>query len=149
MPQTFDLLLRGATVVNQDGIGVRDIGVAGGAVAAIGDLGPASAGQIIDCRGLHVLPGIIDSQVHFREPGATHKEDLETGSRGAALGGVTSVFEMPNTDPLTVSAAALEDKLKRARGRMHCDYAFWVGGTHDNVGDIPRSEEHTSELQSQ
>jgi dihydroorotase len=140
MPQTFDLLLRGATVVNQDGIGVRDIGVAGGAVAAIGDLGPASAGQIIDCRGLHVLPGIIDSQVHFREPGATHKEDLETGSRGAALGGVTSVFEMPNTDPLTVSAAALEDKLKRARGRMHCDYAFWVGGTHDNVGDIPELE---------
>ena len=114
--------------------------VAGGAVAAIGDLGPASAGQIIDCRGLHVLPGIIDSQVHFREPGATHKEDLETGSRGAALGGVTSVFEMPNTDPLTVSAAALEDKLKRARGRMHCDYAFWVGGTHDNVGDIPELE---------
>jgi dihydroorotase len=140
MPQTFDLLLRGATVVNQDGIGVRDIGVAGGAIAAIGDLGPASAGQIIDCRGLHVLPGIIDSQVHFREPGATHKEDLETGSRGAALGGVTSVFEMPNTDPLTVSAAALEDKLKRARGRMHCDYAFWVGGTHDNVGDIPELE---------
>ena len=140
MPQTFDLLLRGATVVNQDGIGVRDIGVAGGAVAAIGDLGPASAGQIIDCRGLHVLPGIIDSQVHFREPGATHKEDLETGSRGAALGGVTSVFEMPNTDPLTVTAAALEDKLKRARGRMHCEYAFWVGGTHDNVGDIPELE---------
>jgi dihydroorotase len=140
MPQTFDLLLRGATVVNQDGIGVRDIGVAGGAIAAIGDLGPASAGQIIDCRGLHVLPGIIDSQVHFREPGATHKEDLETGSRGAALGGVTSVFEMPNTDPLTVTAAALEDKLKRARGRMHCDYAFWVGGTHDNVGDIPELE---------
>ncbi len=140
MPQTFDLLLRGGAVVNQDGIGVRDIGVAAGRIAAIGDLGPASAGQIIDCRGLHVLPGIIDSQVHFREPGATHKEDLETGSRGAALGGVTSVFEMPNTDPLTVSAAALEDKLKRARGRMHCDYAFWVGGTHDNVGDIPELE---------
>ena len=83
---------------------------------------------------------MIDSQVHFREPGATHKEDLETGSRGAALGGVTAVFEMPNTDPLTTSAAALEDKLARAKGRMHCDYAFWVGGTHDNVADLPELE---------
>ena len=140
MPQTFDSILRGGVVVNQDGIGARDIGVAGGRIAAIGDLAQSSAGEIIDCRGLHILPGVIDSQVHFREPGATHKEDLETGSRAAALGGVTAVFEMPNTDPLTISAAALEDKLARAKGRMHCDYAFWVGGTHDNVADIPELE---------
>jgi dihydroorotase len=140
MPQTFDSILRGGTIVNQDGIGARDIGVAGGRIAAIGDLSQSSAGEIIDCRGLHILPGVIDSQVHFREPGATHKEDLETGSRAAALGGVTAVFEMPNTDPLTISPAALEDKLARARGRMHCDYAFWVGGTHDNAADIPELE---------
>ncbi len=140
MPQIFDLILQGGTVVNHDGIGIRDIGVKDGAIVEIGDLGRASAGKTIACRGLHVLPGVIDSQVHFREPGATHKEDLETGSRGAALGGVTAVFEMPNTDPLTVSAAALEDKLARAKGRMHCDYAFWVGGTHDNVADIPELE---------
>ncbi|WP_158818723.1 dihydroorotase [Methylocapsa sp. S129] len=140
MPQIFDLILRGGTVVNQDGIGARDIGVARGRIAAINDLAQASAGEIIDCRGLHILPGVIDSQVHFREPGATHKEDLESGSRSAALGGVTAVFEMPNTDPLTVSTAALEDKLARAKNRMHCDYAFWVGGTHDNVGDIPELE---------
>src|SRR5260370_27965826 len=137
MPQTFDLILRGGTVVNQDGIGVRDVGVTAGRIAAIGDLGQASAGETVDCRGLHILPGVIDSQVHFREPGATHKEDLESGSRAAVLGGVTAVFEMPNTDPPTVSSAALEDKLARARGRMHCDFAFWVGGTHDNVADIP------------
>ena len=136
MPQTFDLILHGGTVVNQDGIGARDIGVTGGRIAEIGDLALASAGERIDCRGLHVLPGVIDSQVHFREPGATHKEDLETGSRAAVLGGVAAVFEMPNTDPLTTSAAALEDKLARAKGRMHCDYAFWVGGTHDNIADI-------------
>ncbi len=87
-----------------------------------------------------MLPGFIDSQVHFREPGLTHKEDLETGSRAAVMGGVTAVFEMPNTDPLTTGAAALEDKLSRARGRMHCDFAFWVGGTHENARDVPELE---------
>lgn len=140
MPRQFDLILAGATVVNHDGAAQRDIGVAGGKIAEIGDLYAAAAGERIDCRGLHVLPGVIDSQVHFREPGLVHKEDLETGSRGAALGGVTAVFEMPNTDPLTVSAEALADKVKRATGRMHCDFAFWVGGTHDNVADIPELE---------
>ncbi|HLJ70798.1 MAG TPA: dihydroorotase [Roseiarcus sp.] len=136
MPARFDLILEGGIVVNQDGVGARDIGVVGERIAAIGPLGQAAAGERIDCRGLHILPGVIDSQVHFREPGATHKEDLETGSAAAVLGGVTAVFEMPNTDPLTVSAAALEDKLGRARSRMHCDFAFWVGGTHDNVRDL-------------
>ncbi|MGO8799015.1 MAG: dihydroorotase [Roseiarcus sp.] len=140
MPQTFDLILHGGTVVNHDGAAPRDLGVTGGRIAGIGDLTRAAAGQRVDCRGLHILPGVIDSQVHFREPGATHKEDLETGSRAAALGGVTAVFEMPNTDPPTTSAAALEDKLARARGRMHCDYAFWVGGTHDNAADLPELE---------
>src|SRR5579871_3795310 len=123
MAQSFDLILAGGTVVNQDGAGERDIGVRDGRIAEMGDLGAASAGERIDCRGLHVLPGVIDSQVHFREPGLTHKEDLETGSRAAALGGVTAVFEMPNTNPLTTGAAALEDKLARAKGRMHCDFA--------------------------
>ena len=140
MPRHFDLILAGATVVNQDGAALRDIGVTDGKTAEIGDLYAAAAGERIDCRGLHILPGVIDSQVHFREPGLTHKEDLETGSRGAVLGGVTAVFEMPNTDPLTVSAEALADKVKRATGRMHCDFAFWVGGTHDNVAAIPKLE---------
>jgi dihydroorotase len=140
MAATYDVILKGGTVVNQDGVGQRDVGLAGGRIAAIGSLSSTDAGETIDCRGLHVLPGFIDSQVHFREPGLTHKEDLETGSRAAVMGGVTAVFEMPNTDPLTTGAAALEDKLARARGRMHCDFAFWVGGTHENAKDVPELE---------
>lgn len=136
MAAIYDLILKGGTVVNHDGIGLRDIGVKDGRIASIGDLGAASAGQTIDCHGLHVLPGVVDSQVHFREPGLEHKEDLETGSRAAVLGGVTAVFEMPNTNPLTTSEAALADKIKRATGRMHCDFAFWVGGTRDNAGEV-------------
>ena len=128
MPQTFDLVLANGTVVNQDGAFPRDVGVRDGRIAGIGDLSAASAGERIDCKGLHVLPGVIDSQVHFREPGPVHKEDLETGSRAAVLGGVTAVFEMPNTDPTTTTAEALADKMRRAKGRMHCDFAFWVGG---------------------
>ena len=140
MSQTCDLVLRGGVLVNHDGAGARDVGVRDGRIVAIGDLSRASAGETIDCAGLHVLPGVIDSQVHFREPGLTHKEDLESGSRAAALGGVTAVFEMPNTNPLTTSAETLADKVKRGRHRMHCDFAFWVGGTHDNANDVPELE---------
>ncbi len=140
MPETFDLLFKGGTVANQDGIGARDVGVRDGRIAAIGSLPGAAAGEVINCKGLHILPGVIDTQVHFREPGNTHKEDLESGSRAAVMGGVTAVFEMPNTDPLTTSAATLEDKLQRARGRMHCDFAFFVGGTHENIKDLPELE---------
>lgn len=140
MATTYDLILTGGTVVNHDGEGFRDVGVKAGRIAAIGDLGQASAGETVDCKGLHILPGVVDSQVHFREPGLEHKEDLETGSRAAVLGGVTAVFEMPNTNPLTTSEAALADKVRRATGRMHCDFAFWVGGTRDNAEDVAELE---------
>jgi dihydroorotase len=140
MARTYDLILKGGIVVNQDGAGRRDVGIAGGRIAALGDLSRASAGETIDATGLHVLPGVIDTQVHFREPGLTHKEDLESGSRSAVMGGVTAVFEMPNTDPLTTGAAALADKVKRAANRMHCDFAFFVGGTHENVANLPELE---------
>jgi dihydroorotase len=140
VPPSFDCILVNGTVVNHDGAGLRDIGVRDGRVAEIGALSGAAAGERVDCRGLHILPGVIDSQVHFREPGFVHKEDLETGSRAAVLGGVTAVFEMPNTEPTTTGADALADKLRRAKGRMHCDFAFWVGGAHENVSDIPELE---------
>ncbi|MDZ4843587.1 MAG: dihydroorotase [Hyphomicrobium aestuarii] len=141
MPNTFDLLITNATVVNHDGEGVRDIGIRGGRIVGLGQLAAsAKAERVIDASGLHILPGVIDTQVHFREPGLTHKEDLETGSRAAVLGGVTAVFEMPNTKPLTTSAECLAEKVALARNRMFCDFAFYVGGTRENVADIPALE---------
>jgi dihydroorotase len=140
MSGTFDLLLKGGIVVNQDGSGPRDIGVRDGRIVAIGTIDSAKAGSVIDARGLHILPGVIDTQVHFREPGMEHKEDLETGSRAAVLGGVTAVFEMPNTKPPTTNTAALADKVSRARDRMFCDFAFYVGATRDNIGELAELE---------
>src|SRR3989440_3838197 len=140
MNQRFDPILKSGTVVNQDGEGIRDIGISNGRIAAIGGLGNASAAEVIDCKGLHILPGVMDTQVHFREPGQTHKEDLETGSRSAVMGGVTAVFEMPNTDPLTTTEQTFSDKIKRGRHRMHCDFAFFICGPRENVGDLPELE---------
>jgi dihydroorotase len=140
MAETFDLILKSGTVVNHDGEGTRDLAIRGGRFAAIADLSQASAGEVIDCTGLHLLPGVIDSHTHMREPGLTHKEDLESGSRGAVLGGVTAVFEMPNTDPPTIDAGAIADKVRRGHHRMHCDFAFYVGATRENTKDLGELE---------
>ncbi|KAA6206635.1 MAG: dihydroorotase [Candidatus Tokpelaia sp.] len=129
----FDVIFKNAVVVNHDGRGARDIGIIKGRIAALGDLSRAHAGEEVDCTGLHILPGMIDSQVHFREPGLEHKEDLQSGSLSAVLGGVTAVFEMPNTRPATDTPERLADKLRRAHHHMHCDFAFWVGATRANV----------------
>ncbi len=140
MTAPFDLLIKNGTVVNQDGTGKADIGVLSGKIVEIGDLATRDAGEVIDATGLHILPGVIDSQVHFREPGMEHKEDLASGSRAAVMGGVTAVFEMPNTKPLTTDADALADKIKRATGRMFCDFAFYFGATVENVDHLPDAE---------
>ncbi|HKQ54678.1 MAG TPA: dihydroorotase [Methyloceanibacter sp.] len=140
MAATFDLVFKGGTVVNHDGEGKADLGVRDGRIAEIGSIGASAGARTIDATGLHILPGVIDSQVHFREPGLEHKEDLATGSRSAVLGGVTAVFEMPNTKPATTSAEALAAKVAAASGRMHCDFAFFVGATHDNVGELAELE---------
>jgi len=141
MTTAYDLILRGGEIVNHAGRGPGDIGVRDGRIARIGGLGDAHAETVFDARGLTILPGVIDSQVHFREPGLEWKEDLETGAASAVLGGVTTVFEMPNTEPATTTEAALADKLSRAAGRMSCDHAFYVGGTHENaayLGELER-----------
>jgi dihydroorotase len=140
MAHLYDAILKGGAVVNEDGQEVRDIGIGDGRIAAIGDLDRNKAREVIDCRGLHVLPGVIDTHVHFREPGLEHKEDFETGSAAAVLGGVTAVLEMPNSVPATTTQSALEDKIARARGRMHCDFAFYIGASPDNVDELPRLE---------
>jgi len=140
MRRSFDVVLHGGVLVNQDGVAERDIGVIDGKIAEIGQLSNFDAAEKINCRGLYILPGVIDTQVHFREPGMPHKEDLESGSRSAVLGGVTAVFEMPNTDPLTSTPEALADKVRRGRDRMHCDFAFWVGGTHENARTLAELE---------
>lgn len=140
MSGSFDLIVRNGTIVNHDGTHRGDVGVRGGKIVQLGNLGDASAAEVIDAKGLHVLPGVIDTQVHFREPGADWKEDLETGSRAAVLGGVTAVFEMPNTKPTTSTAEALADKVKRGHHRMHCDFAFYVGATGDNIDKLGELE---------
>jgi dihydroorotase len=140
MSAAFDLVVRGGVVATPSGLGEADIGVRDGRIAAIGGLVQASAGETFDAKGLTVLPGVIDTQVHFREPGLTHKEDFETGSAAAALGGVTAVFEMPNTNPSTTTADALNDKLARAKGRFRVDHAFYVGAARENFAQLGELE---------
>lgn len=136
----YDLVIRDGTVVTPGGVARMTLGVSGGKIAGVGLRGRVKAKETIDAKGLHVLPGVMDTQVHFREPGNTHKEDLETGGRAAVLGGVTAVFEMPNTNPPTTTAESLNDKLARARGRMYCDHAFYVGATPDNAHELAALE---------
>ena len=140
MTDTYDLILQGGTVVNQDGEHRADVGVKDGKTAFIGKLDAGQGGEVIECTGLHILPGVIDSQVHMREPGMEEKEDLEAGGRAAVLGGVTAVFEMPNTKPNTTTSDALADKVRRGTDRMFCDFAFYVGGTAENAETLPELE---------
>ncbi len=132
----FDLLIRNGTLVTPSGRTQADVAVKDGVVAAIGALDPAQAKDAFDAKGLHVLPGVVDPQCHFREPGLTHKEDLGSGSASAALGGVTTFFEMPNTQPNTDSAEQLAWKVQRARATSWIDFAFFVGATNENADTL-------------
>lgn len=141
MSEAPELVLRGGHVALPWGLTQTDVGVREGRIVTIGDV-PKGAREI-DCRHLHVLPGLIDTQVHFREPGLEHKEDLRTGTAGAALGGITAVFEMPNTKPNTDTAERLADKVARGRAKAHTDFAFFIGattGNADHLGELERLE---------
>lgn len=140
MSAVFDLVLRNGTVVFPSGTHRADIGVRAGKIAGIGVFASQTSGETIDCTGLHVLPGVMDTQVHFRDPGMTHKEDLETGTMAAAAGGVTGIFEMPNTDPLTTTPEAIAAKLERGAKVGWVDHAFYLGGTADNARHLPEWE---------
>jgi dihydroorotase len=137
---SFDLLIHGGTVVTPAGTVRADVGVKDGRIEGIGDLGSAAAAERVSARGLHVLPGVIDSQVHFREPGLTHKEDIGSGSACAALGGVTTFFEMPNTQPNTTTAEALAWKVRRAKETSWVDFAFYVGACTENADGLSALE---------
>jgi len=140
MANRFDLIIQNGTLATPGGLLETDVAARDGRIAAFGSLRQADAAEIVDARGLHVLPGVVDTQVHFREPGNEHKEDLETGTRAAALGGVTAIFEMPNTNPSTTTKERLEDKLARAKGRAWVDHAFFVGAAHENTATLPLLE---------
>ena len=141
MADTYDLIIRGGSLVSHRGIELADVAVLDGRIAAIGKLAGASAATDLTATGLHVLPGVIDTQVHFREPGMEHKEDWETGTKAAVLGGVTAVFEMPNTRPATVDEETFTAKLRNVRGRVWCDYAFYLGATPDNIEGLASLEQ--------
>ena len=135
MAESFDLILKGGMAATTGGIMRADVALRDGRIAAVGEIA-GDAAEVVDATGLHVLPGVIDSQVHFREPGLEHKEDLATGTAGAALGGVTAIFEMPNTSPNTLTADDLAEKLARAKGRAWCDHAFFIGAAEENAEEL-------------
>jgi dihydroorotase len=136
----FELILKGGTCLTPSGRAEVDVGVSGGRITAIGALDASQAKVVFDAKGLHVLPGVVDPQCHFREPGLTHKEDLGSGSASAALGGVTAFFEMPNTHPNTDSAERLAWKVARARETSWTDFAFFVGATNENADSLGAME---------
>lgn len=109
----------------------------------IADIGPApqvAVDETVDATGLFLIPGVIDDQVHFREPGAEHKEDLRSASRACAKGGVTTYLEMPNTSPETITCERLDDKLARAAARSVVNFGFYIGATGDNISELQRAE---------
>lgn len=141
----FELAIRGGTVVAPDDQGklvqqVADIGISNGKIEMIGNIPANRVDRVIDVKGLHIVPGLIDTQVHFREPGLEHKEDLATGTGSAILGGVTTIFDMPNTKPSTVGETELQDKLRRAAGRSWSNYAFYIAATTQNISQLPQLE---------
>ena len=140
MDEPFDLLLAGGACVIDGRVAETDVGVRAGRIAEIGNLRAASAARVLEVGGLHVLPGAIDTQVHFREPGTEHQEDWRTGSRAAVLGGVTAVFEMPNTIPTTADSATYADKMRRAEAGRWCDFALAVAGTPGNADELAELE---------
>lgn len=133
-------LLTGATVVLPTGPERADLLLDGGRIAHVGVPAGARANETLDLAGLHVFPGVIDDQVHFREPGLTHKEDLTTGSRAAARGGVTTFFDMPNVSPATTTVDRLHAKLARAADVSRVNYGFFIGATGGNIAELQRAE---------
>ena len=136
----YDLIVKNGTILNynQDPV-VADIAISKGKIDKIGsNLGEAK--NQLDASGLTIIPGLIDSQVHFREPGLTHKEDLSSGSKAAVLGGICTFFEMPNTKPATITLEKIEEKIKLAKEKSHANFAFYIGASEDNLEELLKIE---------
>ncbi|MGZ5285110.1 MAG: dihydroorotase, partial [Kaistella sp.] len=131
------ILIKNAQIVNENKIFKGDLLIEDDIIVEIGNSIPKeNADRIIDAEGKYLLPGVIDDQVHFREPGLTHKGDIESESRAAVAGGVTSFIEQPNTVPNAVTQELLEDKYKIASEKSFANYSFMMGGTNDNLEEI-------------
>jgi len=139
------LLIRGAEVVRASGVARADVLIENGRIAGVGtEIGPkeaVAASETLDADGLVLMPGVIDPQVHFREPGMEWKEDLESGSRAAAAGGVTAFLDMPNTKPPCVTARGIRDKLALAAAKCRVDFGFFIGATPDNLDELLQAKE--------
>jgi dihydroorotase len=136
----YDLIIKNGNCFTGKGFEELDIGIRNNKILKVGIIPKENGDNVVNAKGLHVIPGAIDTQVHFREPGNPDKEDLESGSKAAVLGGITAIFEMPNTNPTTDNFERFNDKLKRAKGRMYCNYAFYFGATENNLDLIKRVE---------
>ena len=131
----LDLIIQNGQCYINGELKKADVAVKDGKIQSIGKI-KDEAKETIDVTGQTVLPGCIDTQTHFREPGSTDTEDLHSGSRAAIAGGITSVFEMPNTNPPTSNMKEFQRKLDLAKNRMYCNYAFYFGATADNAKDL-------------
>ena len=135
MSDNFSLIIKNGSCYIDGKLTKTDIGLSGNKIKKIGKI-ELNSSKVYDATDKVVLPGIIDTQVHFREPGSTDAEDLESGSRAAVLGGVTALFEMPNTNPPTSNLVEFDKKLQAAKNRMHSNYAFYFGATPDNTNQL-------------
>ena len=137
MSDNFSLIIKNGSCYIDGKLTQTDIGLSGNKIKKIGKI-ELNSSKVYDATDKVVLPGIIDTQTHFREPGSTDVEDLESGSRAAVLGGVTSLFEMPNTNPPTSNLVEFDKKLQLAKNRMHSNYAFYFGATPDNIEQLSK-----------
>ena len=128
----LDLIIKNGSCYIDGNLTKTDIGISNSKISHIGNLQNEKSKDIYNANNLIVLPGCLDTQVHFREPGSTDTEDLHSGSRAAIVGGITGVFEMPNTNPPTSNKKEFQRKLDLAKNRMYCNYAFYFGATAEN-----------------
>ena len=140
MAAHFDLLIRNGTCVLPWGSEDIDVGVRGGKIAALGVGANATADKVVDATGLHVLPGLIDPHVHLRDPGDKAVETIPTGTKGAVLGGLTTVFDMPNTSPSITDPERLRWKQTYVEEVAWCDMGLYIGGTKTNIASLPSLE---------